>query len=85
MDRSIETTLKAGTGGYHQTKLFQLVHVSAGWEVAGSGKRETPECWRVVTYDNFSGTRHSRQYNSYEEALDRLRFVCNLPSDGGAA
>ncbi len=85
MDRSIETTLKAGTGGYRQTKLFQLVHVSAGWEVAGSGKRETPECWRVVTYDAYSNTRHGREYKSYEEALDRLRFVCNLPSDGGAA
>ena len=81
MDRSIETTLKARTGGYRKTQLFQLVHVSAGWEVAGSGTRVVPECWRVVTFLPFSNTRFSHQFKTYEEALDRLNFW----GDGGAA
>jgi hypothetical protein len=60
-----ETLIKQAQGAFG--KPYYLAHVTTGTEIAGSGTREVKECYRVIY--KFDGNRHSKAFNTQEEAL----------------
>ena len=51
----------------HLGSTIKLIHCSAGWEVAGSGTRPVPDCFKA-TWTMRDGTTGGTQYNDYETA-----------------
>jgi hypothetical protein len=63
---SKELILKEASGAFNRP--YKLAKVSAGYESAGSARRYTKGGFRVISYD-MSGTRHSKMFNNYDDAL----------------
>lgn len=65
MVHSKKTILREGKGAFG--KEYMLAHISAGTECAGSGTRETKECW-AACYVMRDGTQGSTRYKTLVEA-----------------
>ena len=60
MQMSKRTILKEGKAKHHGAPI-QLVHKTAGYEIAGSGTRETSEAWGVLFPEARSGQWYKLQ------------------------
>jgi len=68
--RSTKTVEATATGAFN--RQFELVHVGAGYEAAGSAMRYTKECYRVVSYDPAFNHRSSVAFYDRDAAMDKF-------------
>ena len=68
-------TFIAGNDGYG--RQFSLVHVSEGYEPAGSAARHTRECYRSCY--NIGGVRGSKAFDTEAEARSHFEKASFLP------
>lgn len=61
--------LAHGKGAFN--RAFELVHKTAGYEIAGSGLRLTREAWGSLSYDR-DGTSRGQWYGNLADAKARF-------------
>ena len=67
-----ETLLDKASGAWHRPYFLLLVW--PGIVPAGAGTRYQNECYRVMSL-NRDGTRHSKDYKTFEEARSEFERV----------
>jgi len=69
--RSTKTIEAKATGAFN--RQFELVHVGAGYEAAGSAMRYTKECYRVASYDPAFNHRSSIAFSNRADAVQHFQ------------
>lgn len=62
---SVRTVLAKATGAFKRP--YELIHKTAGYEIAGSCLRLTGEAWGSLSYDR-NGTTHGQWFKTLAEA-----------------
>ena len=56
-------------------RQVKLMHVSTGYEPAGSMMRLVEECFRVQSYDPSFNSYHSNDYQWHADAIDHFNML----------
>lgn len=68
---SVKTVLRSGKTSATKYKI-ELIHKTAGIEPAGSGTRETKECWGIIIYPKGQGFVAGQWFKTLEDAETAL-------------
>jgi hypothetical protein len=73
--RAIETILTSKPSKHYPSRIFYLVHESAGYRCAGSAAILATESWRIKHFDSQENAWHSSHHKTPSEAQQRFDYL----------